>query len=99
MLYAIQFTNRHDRDQVRVENREAHHAYLHTVEDRVLAAGTLAEPGGEVNGALWIVRADSREEAEALFAGDPYWQKGLRAGYHVYEWNRLFPGDREAVIP
>jgi uncharacterized protein YciI len=45
---------------------------------------------GVADGGLWLVEATSLEEVERLVHTDPFWPTGLRAGYDIHEWRRVY---------
>lgn len=49
---------------------------------RVLFSGPTTEGVG-----IWVLRAASREEAQALLQTHPWVQRGLRDVSEIYEWN------------
>jgi uncharacterized protein YciI len=84
------------RDQEKIESiRLIHRQYLFSLRDR----GQLAASGPflDDSGALIIYEANSREEAEALLQGDPFYEHGIFVHWDVRPWkpvvvNReLFP--------
>lgn len=92
MLFFVRFTDRTDRAHVRAEHTAAHLAWLEAHADRIRVGGPLREdPAATPVGAMWIVEAASRDEAEALYADDPFWVNGLRAGVEILEWRKAVP--------
>lgn len=75
-------------DATRVENvRAAHQSYAQTLkaQGKLVAAG----PFGDGAGAMYIYRAQSKEEAMTLAAKDPYQAAGVVESSSLSEW-RLF---------
>lgn len=67
-------TNMEARERVRPE----HVAYLTGEAHRLLAAGAkLADDGGMGPGSFYLVDVETRAEAEAFLAADPYAKAGL----------------------
>ena len=59
----------------------------------ILVAGSLrAAPGDAPVGGLWVVEADTRDEAEAVYATDPFWTEGLRDRVEIHFWSKALPG-------
>lgn len=57
---------------------EGHLAHVERHWQRYVTAGPLRQPGGEaLIGSLFLVLADSLEDAETLMAGDPYITSGM----------------------
>ncbi|MCF1707351.1 YciI family protein [Tabrizicola sp. J26] len=66
----------------------AHWAYELSIQDRILAAGSLRSDDGETKtGSLLIVDASSRKEAMALISADPATKAGLRGRVTIRYWN------------
>jgi uncharacterized protein len=58
--------------------RPQHFAHTANSPIKVLAAGpTLPDEGGDPIGGVYIFEAESREVAEAFYAGDPYVREGI----------------------
>jgi uncharacterized protein YciI len=72
--------------ELRAPHRPKHLEYLENLhgQGKVLMAGAWADP---VDGALFVYRADSREEVEQLIANDPYNRAGLFVEVTIREWN------------
>lgn len=64
--------------------------HLHHVEanwQRYVTAGPLREPGAEaISGSLFLVLAETRDDAEALMKGDPYVTSGLYRSIEYLEF-------------
>ena len=93
MLFAIRFTDRPTAFAVRERYLNLHLAWLAQKRESVKAAGSLREKQSDRPvGALWIVEAESEEEARSLFSDDPFWVQGLRESVEVYSWSLAFEG-------
>ncbi len=58
--------------------RAEHRAYAASAPVKILAVGpTLPDGAGPPIGGVYIFEADSRESAEAFYAGEPYAREGL----------------------
>jgi uncharacterized protein YciI len=70
------------------EVRPVHRQYL----TELIAKGKLviSGPFPEVGGALIVLEADSKDEAEALVKADPFTQAGVFTSYVIYPWNPIF---------
>ena len=98
MLYIVQFTDDPAKSHVRTQQMAAHIEFLDRMRERVLVPGSLREiPTDRPLGGLWIVEAESEEAVREIFAADPFWVNGLRAGVDIYRWNKAFP-DRRVEI-
>lgn len=66
----------------------AHWRYELSIQNRILAAGSLrCDDGRTKNGSLLIVDADTREDAMALIEADPATQAGLRKTITIRYWH------------
>ena len=92
MLFIVRFTNNPDRLGLLGQYYPAHVQWLKERESVILVPGALRlEPDALPMGGLWIVRADSKSEVEALFRTDPFWLQGLRQSYEILYWSKAFP--------
>lgn len=67
----------------------AHFDYLARHRDRITDAGGLrADAQAPFCGSLWVIEAQSLDEARALALNDPYCTAGLRPDTRVLQWNR-----------
>src|SRR5262245_2825685 len=79
MLFIGRFTNKPERAASISQYYPAHVEWLKQNDSVIIAAGSLrTEPAATPIGGLWIVRANSKSEVEALFQTDPFWVQGLR---------------------
>ncbi|MER2537367.1 MAG: YciI family protein [Rhizobiaceae bacterium] len=76
MLFAAMLKARPDIAEIRARLRDAHDAYWNPQIGRIWLAGPLLSEDGARIGQIMVVQADSREEAHALIAGDPYFVNG-----------------------
>ncbi len=91
MLFVARFTDNPGIAERRDELLQEHFAWLAN-NDSVLVAGSLrGEVGGESLGGLWIIEADSMEDAEAAFQTDPFFANGLRASVELYHYVKANP--------
>jgi uncharacterized protein len=92
MLFILRFNNKPDRANQISQLYPAHVEWLKQRESVILVTGALrTEPDTPPVGGLWIVRADSKAEVEALFQTDPFWMNGLRQSYEIFLWSKAFP--------
>lgn len=91
MLFALRFTDHPTSFNVRKEYLNSHLEWLKQKQDVVKAAGSLREKNNDQPvGALWIVKAENREDALEIFSDDPFWVHGLRASVEVLFWSLAF---------
>jgi uncharacterized protein len=86
MLYAIICTDKPDSLALRQTNRPDHIAYLKGLGGKLKAGGPFLDDAGNPNGSLVVIEADTRAEAEAAAALDPYAKAGLFAHVEVRPW-------------
>ncbi len=98
MLFIIRFDDAPDSREIRNRYLDEHLAWLDQRRQQVLVAGSLREtPESTPVGGLWIVEAESRQAARALFQSDPFWVNGMRAGVEILHWSKAFP-DEQALV-
>jgi uncharacterized protein YciI len=77
------------RAHVRLEQRDAHFAYLARNAARIRIGGGLRQgPDEPWIGGLWVIDTESRDEAVRLCEDDPFFQEGLRKSYRIMSWGR-----------
>lgn len=74
--------------QTRLDNRDAHVAYL-KASDHVEMAGPLLDDNGEMCGSLIILEVDDMTQAQAFVDGDPYGKAGLFDSVTLDVWNKV----------
>ena len=88
MLYALICTDKADHQEVRKANRDAHLDHIRA-SGVVEMAGPFLNEKGEMSGSLVILKVDSKAEAEAWAAADPYAKAGLFAKVRIEEWKKV----------
>ena len=79
-------------ERVRAAAENAHVAWLERHGDRVLVAGALRPvEGGPATGGLWLIEAESAEEARRICTEDPFFTEGLRKSFRLESWSKGFP--------
>lgn len=73
---------------VRKANREAHLAYAGET-GVVTLAGPLLDEAGDMIGSLIVLDVETRAEAEAFAAADPYAKAGLFDSVEIRAWRRV----------
>jgi uncharacterized protein YciI len=91
-MYAILCFDRQDSAALRDRHRAAHQEFLKKHAKAIVFGGPLKDtPDGPSTGALIVVDCKTREEAEALIAGDPFKQGGVYASVEVRAFKKVFP--------
>lgn len=75
--------------EIRARHMPAHLAFLQAHATLIKAAGPLRS-GEDPAGGLWLVTANTPQEVEGLIRADPFWPTGLRRGWRILEWVRVF---------
>jgi uncharacterized protein YciI len=95
MQFLIYCIDKPGHAHLRAATRPDHLAYLETHEGRVVVGGPiLTEDGSGMIGSMLVIEAESRAEAEAFQAGDPYAKAGLFQSAEVRPWRQVFPRDK-----
>jgi len=74
--------------QTRLDNREAHVAYL-KASGVVSQAGPLLDAGGQMIGSMVILDVPDLETAQGWAAADPYAKAGLFETVDLIPWNKV----------
>ena len=88
MLIALIARDKPDALQTRLDNRDAHLAYIK--ETGVVAqAGPLLDASGTMAGSLVVLDVEDMQAARAWADGDPYAKAGLFASVELIEWKKV----------
>ena len=96
MLYALICTDKPDHLSVRMDNREAHLAWLSGLGDKLKGAGPFVDEKDAPTGSLLVIEAESREAIEALAPEDPYAKAGLFQSVEIRPWKWLLKNPEAA---
>ncbi|SEL53013.1 hypothetical protein SAMN05443999_10613 [Roseovarius azorensis] len=88
MLIALIARDKPGALQTRLDNREAHIAYLKDT-GVVSQAGPLLNEGGEMIGSLIILDVADMQAAQDWAANDPYARAGLFSGVELIPWKKV----------
>jgi uncharacterized protein YciI len=88
MLVALEAQDRKGALQTRLDNREAHLAYIKE-SGAVEQAGPFLDADGNMCGSLIILNVADLAAAEAWAAGDPYAKAGLFQSVTLTQWKRV----------
>ena len=92
MLFVVYCVDRPGREQVRLDNRAAHLAFLETHKANLVAAGPLqSDDGASMVGSVLIMDFPDRASVEAFAAGDPYAAAGLFESVVIRRWKKVLP--------
>lgn len=88
MLFAVLFTDRPGQGAVRTAQLAAHIDWLVQHRAIVPVGGSLRqEPGDVPLGGLWMARAQSKAQLEALIQTAPLYQAGRRQSDEILHWS------------
>lgn len=88
MIFALICTDKPGALQTRLDNREAHLAYLKDT-GAVVQAGPFLNAEGEMSGTLLILDLPDRAAAAGWAANDPYAKAGLFADVRIEQWKKV----------
>lgn len=88
MLIALIGRDKPGELQTRLDNRDAHVAYLKQ-SDAVTQAGALLDDAGEMCGSLVVLDVADMAAAERWAEGDPYGKAGLFEKVELIRWNKV----------
>jgi len=92
MLFLARFGPHADKPDVFKASLEPHLEYLRQKADAVPLSATMRETeDAPAYGFVWLVKADSREEAERICKDDPFYQAGLRTSFELYHLTKALP--------
>ena len=92
MLFVVQFRDAPEKLHLRSELMAAHLTFLKTHDTVIRVAGSLRrEADDSPAGGLWVVAAADFAAVRTLYAGDPFWQAGLRASVEIHRLAKAFP--------
>lgn len=99
MPFMVEANDRPNSAALRERIRPAHIAYLESNLDKLIAAGAkMADDGVTAIGSLYLIATDSREEAEAFVAADPFVTEGVLGDYVATRWRKAI-FDHQSYIP
>ncbi|TWI56586.1 hypothetical protein IQ22_01037 [Pseudomonas duriflava] len=89
MPYLIETWDKQGSEQLRQNNRPAHLDFLRENASKLLACGAkLDDAGANASGSVYIVDVETRDEAEAFLAQDPFSQVGLPEKVMITRWRK-----------
>ena len=98
MLFAVIFTDKPGRGELRATHLQGHIAWVDANKDRVLVAGSLREePRDTPKGGLWVVEAETKESVFDLMKSDLFYACGLRQDVEVLHWSKALQHHKALV--
>jgi uncharacterized protein YciI len=95
----IETWDKPDSASLRAEGRAKHLAFLAESAGKLLACGAkVADDGSGGDGSFYIVDVETRAEAEAFLAADPFSQIGLPARSAITRWRKAYL-DGKSYLP
>ena len=92
MAFYFRCLDKPNATELRMANRDAHLAYLEQFEDKIVAVGPIQNDAQDgMIGSLLIMNFDTRDEADAFAAGDPYAKAGLFESVDIAPWKQVYP--------
>ena len=88
MRYAVITRDKDGVLQTRLDNRDAHLAYIKET-GVVEMAGPFLDSNGTMCGSLIILTVDTRDAAQAWADNDPYAKAGLFEKVRIEEWKKV----------
>lgn len=91
MPFIIETFDKSDHQQLRRQLRPAHLSFLENNKHLLLACGAkLSDDGSDADGGIYIVDINTREEADAFIARDPFFQGNLFETITVRRWRKAY---------
>jgi len=91
MPYIIETFDKPDHQSVRQAHRPAHLEYLDANKALLLVCGAkLHDDGRDAGGGLYVVDLDTREQAEAFIAADPFAKADLFERVTITRWRKAY---------
>ena len=99
MAYLIFTTDKPDSETVRAKNRAAHYEFLEAHAGMLIASGGLQDDEATCFiGAAIILDCETREEADAFVAADPFSTADLFETVHIMRWEKAFFDGRRVSV-
>jgi uncharacterized protein YciI len=91
-MFAVRCQDKPGHQQVRLDNRSAHLAFLNThLDSLVLAGPLLSDDRQTMIGSLLVFNIADRAALDAVLAADPYAQAGLFEQVTVTPFKKVLP--------
>ncbi|GJD45822.1 hypothetical protein AFCDBAGC_3699 [Methylobacterium cerastii] len=100
MPFIIETFDKPGHQHLRREARAEHLAFLEAQAALLLACGAkLADDGSDAGGGLYVVDVETRAEAEAFIAEDPFTKAGLFERVAIQRWRKAYLDGRSYLKP
>lgn len=86
MQFALVAHDRPNRVALRTEIRPQHLEFLKSLGDTLVFAGPFLDEDGNMVGTIAVVEAGTLDEARAIYARDPFAQRGLFDSVTIRAW-------------
>lgn len=98
--YVVLFEDNEENASKRSEFMKEHLAFLEANAAQISAAGPMknAKTGSHAGG-MWLVNAESFDDAMALVKADPFWPTGLRKSIEILEWTKVYADGARRLNP
>ncbi len=94
MLWVLIAEDRSDRGRLRLENRDAHLAWLADSTEHVVRGGPfVADDGSAMTGSMLVLDFPDRASVESWATGDPYLIAGLFDSVTIKPWREVIRPD------
>lgn len=91
MPYMIETFDKPGTLDLRTQVRDTHLAFLDAHKHLLLACGAkLDDDGNAAGGGLYVVALETRAEAEAFIAADPFFTAGLFERVQIQRWRKAY---------
>jgi uncharacterized protein YciI len=95
MPYIIETWDRPGSQSVRQRTRDVHLVYLKAHQAKLIACGAkLEDDGTDLGGGLYVLDVETRAEAEAFIAADPFSEADLFERVQITRWRKAFVDGR-----
>jgi len=94
MLWILLAADNKDRGHLRLENRDAHLAWLDESAEHVVRAGPfVSDDGSAMTGSMLVLDFPDRTAVDEWAAGDPYLAAGLFDSVTIKAWKEVIKPD------
>jgi uncharacterized protein len=100
MPYLIETYDKPDHQSLRQRIRPVHLEYLEMNKNKLLASGAkLDDAGQNASGGIYILDTESRSDAEAFIAEDPFTKTELFQRIEITRWRKAFSNFESYLWP